>query len=108
MRTCILLMKTPCTEGESWRVAEAVRAKGDSLYLLGDAVMICRRGYRGHPSTIVSTAADRGSKVMASARDLRARGIGLNELTEAVEVIEDLEGLFVDEAMERADRVIAW
>jgi sulfur relay protein TusB/DsrH len=103
-----LLMKTPCTEGESWRVAEAIKAKGDTLYLLGDAVMICRRGYRGHPSTIVSTAADRGAKVLASARDLRARGIGDSELMGAVEVLEDLEGSFVEETMERADRVIAW
>lgn len=101
-------MKTPCTEGESWRIAEAIRSKSDTLYLLGDAVMLCRHGYRGHPSTIVSTAADRGAKVLVSARDLRARGIGVAELSETVDVVEDLEGSFVEETMERADRVIAW
>jgi sulfur relay protein TusB/DsrH len=108
MRTCILLMKTPCTEGESWRIAEAIKAKEDSLYLLGDAVMSCRREYRGHPSTIVSGAIDRGAKVLASGRDLRARGVDASELSRGVEVVEDLEGQFIDEAMERADRVIAW
>ncbi len=40
--------------------------------------------------------------------DLRARGIGDSELIGAVEVLEDLEGSFVEETMERADRVIAW
>jgi hypothetical protein len=103
-----LLMKTPCTEGESWRVAEAIRAQEDSLFLLGDAVMICRREYRGHPSSIVSGALGRQASVMASGRDLRARGVELSELAEGVEVVEDIEGLFIDEAMGPADRVIAW
>lgn len=101
-------MKTPCTEGESWRIAEIIQAKGDCLFLLGDAVMSCRREYRGHPSTIVSSALDRGAKVVASARDLRARGVDAAELSKGVEVVEDLEGQFIDEAMDRADRVIAW
>ena len=108
MRTCILLMKLPCTEGESWRIAEAVRGKGDELYLLGDAVMIGREKYRGHPSTIVSTALSRGAKVRASGRDIRARGVELPELSNGIEVVEDIEGLFVDGMMKRTDRVIAW
>ncbi|HEY3419146.1 MAG TPA: hypothetical protein VGK23_01165 [Methanomassiliicoccales archaeon] len=108
MRTCILLMKTPCTEGESWRIAEAIRGKGDNLFLLGDAVMNCRREYRGHPSSIIEGALSRGAKVRASGRDLRARGIDPSELAKGVEVVEDIEGMFIEEAMERADRVIAW
>jgi sulfur relay protein TusB/DsrH len=108
MRTCILLMKTPCTEGESWRIAEAIKAEEDSLFLLGDAVMSCRREYRGHPSTVVSSAITRGAKVFVSARDLRARGVDISELAKGVEVVEDIEGLFIDETMDRADRVIAW
>jgi sulfur relay protein TusB/DsrH len=108
MKTCILLMKLPCSEGESWRIAEAVRAKGDSLYLLGDAVLSCRKEYRGHPSSIVGTALSRGAKVRASARDLRARGVELAELEKGVEAVEDVEGSFVDEMMEHAQRVIAW
>jgi sulfur relay protein TusB/DsrH len=108
MRTCILLMKTPCTEGESWRIAEAIRANGDTLYLLGDAVMIGRQEYLGHSSTIVTTATNRGAKIRACTRDLRARGIEATELANGIEVVEDIEGSFVDETMEHADRVIAW
>ena len=91
MRTCVLLMKTPCTEGESWRIAEAIRGKDDMLFLLGDAVMLCRERYRGHPSTIVSTAVARGASVKASARDLRVRGVGEEELVDGVELVEEIE-----------------
>jgi len=101
-------MKTPCTEGESWRIGEAIRAKGDSLFLLGDAVAISRKEYRGHASSIVSGALSKGAIVNASARDLRARGIEASELHEGVKVVEDIEGDFVDVTMDQADRVIAW
>ncbi len=108
MKSCVLLMKVPCTEGESWRIGEAVRAKGDSLFLLGDAVTICRKGFHGHSSSIVSGALGKGAKVSASARDLRARGIELAELLEGIKVVEDIEGDFVEVTMMHADRVIAW
>lgn len=108
MKSCILLMKLPCTEGESWRIGEAVRAKGDSLFLLGDAVASCRREYRGHASSIVSGALSKGAKVCASARDLRARGIEASELHDGIKIVEDIEGDFIDVTMDHADRVIAW
>ncbi len=108
MKSCVLLMKLPCTEGESWRIGEAIRAKGDSLFLLGDAVAICRKEYRGHAASIVSSVLSKGAKVNASARDLRARGIEASELPEGVKVIEDIEGDFIDVTMDQADRVIAW
>ena len=108
MKSCILLMKLPCTEGESWRIGEAIRAKGDTLFLLGDAVESGRKEYRGHASSIVSGALSREAKVIASARDLRARGIEASELQEGIEIVEDIEGDFIDVTMEHADRVIAW
>jgi sulfur relay protein TusB/DsrH len=101
MKSCILLMKQPCTEGESWRIGEAIRAKGDTLFLLGDAVESGRKEYRGY-------ALSREAKVIASARDLRARGIETSELQEGIEIVEDIEGDFIDVMMEHADRVIAW
>ena len=108
MKSCVLLMKLPCTEGESWRIGEAIRSEGDSLFLLGDAVASCRREYRGHSSSIVSGALRKGAKVSASARDLRARGIQASELHEGIKIIEDIEGDFIDVTMDLADRVIAW
>ena len=108
MKSCILLMKLPCTEGESWRIGEAIRAKGDSLFLLGDAVASGRKEFRGFASSIVRGALSRGGKVSASARDLRARGIATSELHEGIEIIEDIEGDFIDVAMMDADRVVAW
>ncbi len=108
MKSCVLLMKLPGTEGESWRIGEAVRAKGDSLFLLGDAVAICRREYRGHASSIASGALSKDAKVCASARDLRARGIEASELLEGIKIVEDIEGDFIDVMMDQAERVVAW
>ena len=108
MKSCVLLMRTPCTEGESWRIGEAVRAKGDALFLLGDAVAIGRKEFRGHASSIVSGVLGKGAKVSASARDLRARGIDVSELHDGIKVVEDIEGDFIDMAMMHADRVISW
>ncbi|MDD1743225.1 MAG: DsrH/TusB family sulfur relay protein [Methanomassiliicoccales archaeon] len=108
MKSCILLMRLPYSEGEAWRIGEAVRAKGDSLFLLGDAVAGARKEFRGHASSIVSGALGRGAKVSASARDLRARGIEVSELHEGIKVVEDIEGDFIDMAMNQAERVIAW
>ena len=39
MKSCILLMKLPCTEGESWRIGEAIRAKGKEIEAI-DAQLI--------------------------------------------------------------------
>jgi len=108
MKSCILLMKLPCTEGESWRIGEAIRTKGDTLFLLGEAVESGRKEYRGYASSIVSGALSREAKVIASARDLRARGIEASELQEGIEIVEDIEGDFINVTMEHADRVIAW
>jgi sulfur relay protein TusB/DsrH len=108
IKSCVLLMKVACTEGESWRIGEAIRAKGDALFLLGDAVVCGRKEFRGHASSIVSAALSRGAKVSASARDLRARGIDTSELHEGILVVEDIEGDFIDMTMMHADRVIAW
>ena len=108
MKSCILLMKLPCTEGESWRIGEAVRAKGDALFLLGDSVATCRKDYHGFASSVVSGALSRGAMVSASARDLRARGIEASELHEGIKIVEDIEGDFIEMTMNHADRVIAW
>jgi sulfur relay protein TusB/DsrH len=108
MKSCVLLMKIACTEGESWRIGEAVRDKGDALFLLGDAVACGRKEFRGHASSIVSVALSRGAKVSASARDLRARGIEASELHDGIKIVEDIEGDFIDMTMMHADRVIAW
>ena len=56
----------------------------------------------------VEDAIRSGAEVLVGSRDLRARGIPISELMDGLEVAEDLEGSFIDDAMERADRVITW
>lgn len=111
MRLCILLMRTPSTEEDNARifgVLSHVRGEDVAIYLLGDGVLCGRKGQAASIGGGVERALRSGAKVVIGARDLRARGIQSTELLEDLEVVEDLEGDFIEESMEWADRVITW
>ena len=74
-----------------------------SAYLLGDGVLLAREGPIGEN---VRDALAKGVEVVVAAKDLKARGVC--RILEGVEQVEDLEGLLVEDAMERADKVITW
>jgi sulfur relay protein TusB/DsrH len=74
-----------------------------SVYLLGDGVLLAKEGPMGKD---VKEALGNGVEVLAAAKDLKARGVG--RTLEEVERVEDLEDLLVEDAMERADKVISW
>ena len=72
-------------------------------YLLGDGVLLAKDGPIGKD---VTEALANGVTVFASSKDLKARAVG--RILDGVEQVVDLEGLFVEDAMERADKVITW
>jgi sulfur relay protein TusB/DsrH len=78
-----------------------------AVYLLGDGVLYARKGQTGYLGLNLGNTPEKNS-VRASARDLRARGISDEDLEPGVEIIEDLEGLFIEDVMERAVRVFTW
>ncbi len=111
MRICMLIMRTPSSDEDSERLFGIARSEIGhdlSIFLLGDGVLCARKGQSGHAGSAAKAALNRKAVVRASARDLRARGVGEEELEPGVESVEDLEGAFVEEAMERAERVFAW
>ncbi len=111
MRLCMLLMRTPSTEEDNARifgVLDHVQGRDVAVYLLGDGVLCARKGQAPLIGGGIERALCSGAKVVVGARDLRARGVPATELLDGLEVAEDLEGSFIDDAMERVDRVITW
>lgn len=106
-----MLMRAPASEEDSERLFGTVAEAGEgsaSVFLLGEGVLCCMKGAVGFHGGGLRSALQAGARVMASARDLRARGIPPEELEAGVVAVDDLEGEFLDEAMERAERVISW
>ena len=79
-----------------------------AVYLLGDGVLCSKKGQRGHIGLNIRAALSKGITVKASAKDLRARAITTEQVEQGVEIVEDLEGEFVEDVMERSERVITW
>jgi len=112
MRICLLLMRTPSSDEDAERmlgILRGAKAQGTEIavYLLGDGVLCARKGQTGYVGLNLGNAPEK-TTVSASARDLRARGISEGDLEPGVEIIEDLEGVFIEDVMERAERVFTW
>jgi sulfur transfer complex TusBCD TusB component (DsrH family) len=107
-RLCVLVTRNPEGADGLERVFGGLHnARGSGLdvavYLLGDGVLLAKDGGIGDG---VRKALAEGVMVFAGSKDIKARGIG--SVVEGVEISEDLEGLFIDDAMEKADKVITW
>jgi len=50
----------------------------------------------------------KGAQLRACARDLRARGIRPEDVESGIEVVEDLEGVLIEDVMEHEGRVVSW
>jgi sulfur relay protein TusB/DsrH len=112
MRVCLLLMKTPSSDEDAERmlgILRGAKAQGTEIavYLLGDGVLCARKGQTGYVGLNLGNVPER-TTVRASTRDLRARGISDGDLEPGVEIIEDLEGVFIEDVMEKAERVFTW
>ncbi|MDD1773512.1 MAG: DsrE family protein [Methanomassiliicoccales archaeon] len=111
MRICVLLMRTAFSEEDSGRLFGLIRhAVGSNIaiYLLGDGVLLARKGQKGYHADGINEALSKGAKVFACSRDLRARGIPSGEIEAGIEATDDLEGIFIEDAMENAGRVFSW
>ena len=112
-RACMLITKPPHSDEGAERICGiSQRAKEldfeVAVYLLGDGVLCAKKGQSGHVGQNIRLALDNGIIVKASSRDLRARAIHEDDVESGVELLDDLEGAFVEDMMEHADRVISW
>ena len=112
-RLCLLITKPPHSDENAVRMCGiSQRAKDKDMevviYFIGDGVLCAKKGQKGYLGQNMKKALEQGVKIIASEKDLRARGILQKQVESGIEVIEDLEGAFVEDIMEHADRVISW
>jgi sulfur relay protein TusB/DsrH len=95
-RMCGLLIKA---KGRDWDVV---------IYLLGDGVYCAKKGQRGHLGSSIMTALSKGAEINVNLKDLLARAIPPENVMPGVKVLDDLEGVFIEDVMEKASRVVSW
>ena len=112
-RLCMLVMKPPHSEEDAGRMCSLLanaRSKQMDvvIYLLGDGVFCAKKGNRGLLGQSLRSALAKGAQAIASKRDLLARAIGEADVEPGVVVVDDIEGDFIDDVMQRSTRVISW
>ena len=110
---CLLITKPPHSDehaemmcGISRRAKE--REMDVKVFFLGDGVLCTKKNQKGYVGRNMKNALENGVALNASAKDLKARAIPKELVEPGVKIIEDLEGAFIEEVMENADRVITW
>ncbi len=109
----LLITKPPNSNEDAQRmcgISEVARNRGFdvTVYLIGDGVLCAKRGQKGVIGKHMKSALQNGVRIKANASDLLARAILPEQSEPGVEIIDDLEGEFVEEIMEKSDRVISW
>jgi sulfur relay protein TusB/DsrH len=112
-RLCLLIMKPPYNDDDTDRMCGLLSsAKGRGwdvvIYLLGDGVYCAKKGQRGYLGNSMMTALGKGAEINANLKDMLARAIPPENVMPGVKVLEDLEGAFIEDVMEKASRVVSW
>jgi sulfur relay protein TusB/DsrH len=112
-RICLLFSKKPKSQESVERMCGlALRAKEKGMdvviYLLGDGVLCAMRNDKEAIGQSIRALLEEGITIRACKNDLLARAITENHVEQDIEILEDLEGTFVEDAMENAERVISW
>ena len=112
-KIALLITKPPHSdEGAERMCGISKRAKERDMdvtvYMLGDGVLCAKKNQKGYVGTNMKTALENGVSIKASANDLNARAIPKEQVEPKIEIVTDLEGEFVEDMMENADRVISW
>lgn len=112
-RLCMLVMKPPHSDEDARRMCgllSSAKAKGMAvgIYLLGDGVFCAKKGHRGLIGESLRSALTKGAEINASKKDLLSRAMGEADVEPGVKVLDDIEGVFVDDMMERSTRVVSW
>jgi len=112
-RICLLITKPPHSdEGAQRMCGISQRAKERDMdvavYFLGDGVLCAKKGQSGYVGKNIKNALEKGVEMKASSNDLLARAISPEQVEPGIQIVDDLEGGFIDDMMEKSDRVISW
>jgi sulfur relay protein TusB/DsrH len=112
-RVCLLITKLPKSIEDFDRIfglsQSAKELKNEVVvYFLGDSVLCTKNNQKGFLGKNMKIALENGVELRASAKDLRARAITKDQVETGVDILEDFEDEFVEDMMEKSDRVISW
>jgi len=108
-KICMLITKPPhTTEGCKRVCGLSKRAREKkvkvSIYLVGDGVLFAKSNLEGNAMMTPDEFID----IKVNMKDLMARGITKDKLEYGIEAVEDIEDLFVVDAMENSGLVVTW
>jgi len=112
-RICLLITKPPHDDESANRmcgISKLARQKEMevAVYLLGDGVLCAKKNQKGFVGQNIKEALENGVDIKASENDLHARAIPHEQVESGITVLGDLEEAFLEDIMEKADRVISW
>jgi len=112
-KICVLITKPPHSDEGAERmcgISKRARERGMevAVYLIGDGVLCAKKNQMGHVGQNIKTALANNIAVHAGANDLMARGLSEKQIEQGVEIIRDVEGVFIEDIMESANKVVSW
>ena len=112
-KICLLITKPPHSDESAERmcgITQAAKEKGMdvTVYLIGDGVLCAKKDQKGYVGQNIKNALENGVAIKAGENDLQARAIPQEHVESGIEMVSDIEGMFVEDVMENADRVISW
>jgi sulfur relay protein TusB/DsrH len=91
-------------------LAMAARDRGFEIavYLIGDGVLTAKKDSKVFDDNNFGSVLDSGITIAACKQDLLARALPPEHVQPGIVILDDLEGTFLEDMMENADRVVAW
>ena len=112
-RIVLLITKPPQSEEGAERmcgISKRAREHGMdvTIYMIGDGVLCTKKDQKGFIGQNLKMALENNISIIASGKDLKARAIPFDQVEPKIQIENELEDMFVDDIMEKADRVISW
>jgi sulfur relay protein TusB/DsrH len=112
-RVVLLITKPPHSdEGAERMCGISKRAKelnmDVAVYMIGDGVLCAKKNQIGFIGKNMKLALENGVTITESGKDLKARAIPDDHIDPKIKIVDEIEDIFVNDMMQKADRVISW
>lgn len=108
----MILTKPPygCEESEkALRMLAGMIEQGENvaMYIVGDGVELTMKSQKGDLGKLLSELADKGAEIYSSSEDMEARGLSSDKVLPCVKPTARIFEEIVEDAMERADKLLS-
>lgn len=78
-----------------------------AMYLIGDGVELTKNSQKGNLGKMLEDIAKKGAEIYSSEEDMQARGLSGDKVQSCVKPLTRIFEEIVEDAMERADRLLS-